>query len=177
MRTVFLAAAILAPAAVLAAGGDSFTPPTPTETTTTCSGAQVWDSKTQSCVDSRESSLTDQHRFDAVRELAYSGAYDRATAVLASFDAPDSSDAQTYAGFIARKTGDMDAAFDHYAKALQADPDNVLARSYMGQGYVAVGNLDAAHAELREIRARGGRETWAEFALESALKTGQGYAY
>ncbi|MEM8582143.1 MAG: tetratricopeptide repeat protein, partial [Pseudomonadota bacterium] len=65
----------------------------------------------------------------------------------------------------------------YYEQALAADPDNLLARSYLGQGFVAVGNLTAARAQLQEIRARGGRETWAEFALETSIRTSRGYAY
>jgi tetratricopeptide (TPR) repeat protein len=177
MRTLLFSALACVPVIGFAAGEDTFTPPTPTETTTTCSGATVWDPKTQSCVDTRDSSLTDQDRYDAVRELAYAGAYTRAQAVLASFSAPRTSGALTYAGFIARKTGDMNAAYAFYAQALEIDPDNVLTRSYLGQAHVEQGDLVAARAELREIRARGGRETWAEFSLQSAISSGKGYAY
>ncbi|MDJ0860276.1 MAG: tetratricopeptide repeat protein [Dinoroseobacter sp.] len=177
MRIFFLTTALIAPAIAFAAGGGSTTPPKPTETTTNCSGAKVWDSKTRSCVDSRESSLSDQDRYDAVQELAYAGAYDRAQEVLATFEIPESSGALTYAGFIARKRGDLVSAFVYYARALDVDPDNILARSYMGQGYVAQGDLAAARDQLQEIRARGGRETWAEFALETAIRTGRGYSY
>lgn len=177
MRAAFLTIALIVPLAAFAAGGGSFAPPPPTETTTKCSGAQVWDNKTKSCVDSRDSSLSDQDRYHAVRELAYAGVYDRASAVLATFEHPQASEPLTYAGFIARKTGNTAAALGYYEQALAADPDNLLARSYLGQGFVAVGNLTAARAQLQEIRARGGRETWAEFALETSIRTSRGYAY
>ena len=42
--------AALAPFSVFAAGSDSTTPPTPTETTTTCAEGTIWDDKTKTCV-------------------------------------------------------------------------------------------------------------------------------
>ncbi|WP_425090994.1 tetratricopeptide repeat protein [Tropicimonas sp. S265A] len=177
MRVLICLLLLGSPSLGLAAGDDGFTAPTPTETTTTCSGAKIWDERTRKCVDARDSSLSDQDRFQAVRELAYAGAYDRAKSVLATFASPAASGAQTYAGFLARKTGDMDAAFVHYRRALETNPDNLLVRSYMGQAFVEIGDTEAARAQLREIRARGGRQTWPEFALASAIRSGQGYAY
>jgi transposase len=44
----------------------------------------VWDEKTKTCIKAEESSLNDDQRFGAVRELAYAGRYDEATAVLAA---------------------------------------------------------------------------------------------
>jgi len=41
---------------------------------------------------------------------------------------------------------------------LTEDPDNTLARSYLGQAHVAQGDLGAARDQLRQIRARGGRD-------------------
>jgi tetratricopeptide (TPR) repeat protein len=167
----------LLPVGAFAAGGDSFAPPVKTETTGTCSGSKIWDAATRTCIDSSQSHWSDDDRHEAVRELAYAGAYDRALAVLASYEAPQDARALTYRGFVARKTGDMDAAMTHYAAALAADPDYHPARSYRAQGYLELGQRAAAEAELREIKARGGRETWAAFSLAQALRSGNGYAY
>lgn len=177
MRHLLLTALLIAPTAVFPAGGDSFTPPTQTQTTKTCSKGQIWDDASKSCVDSSQSSLDDDQRYQAVRELAYAGAYDRAAAVLDSFADARDDRALTYRGFLARKTGQSDAAFALYAAALERNPDNLLARSYMGQGLVAAGQRDAARLQLAEIRARGGAGTWAEEALDRALKRGSAYNY
>lgn len=177
MRRFLTAAVVCLPLSGFAAGDDGFAPPTPTETTTTCSGSKIWDAKTRSCVDSRESGLSDADRYRAVRELAYAGETRRAQEVLEAFEDPNTSAAQTYAGFLARQAGDMGAAMEHYARALARDPSNILARSYLGQAYVIQGDLGAARAELARIRALGGRQTWAEFALATAIRSGQGYAY
>ncbi|WP_424973802.1 tetratricopeptide repeat protein [Dinoroseobacter sp. S124A] len=177
MRWILLVGLCLTPAAGLAAGGDDFAPPVKSETTTSCSGSTVWDEKTRSCVSSSQSSLGDDQRHEAVRELAYAGAYDRALQVLASYDNPQDPRALTYQGFVARKTGDLDGAMTYYAAALAQDPDYHPARSYRAQGYLEIGQRAEAEAELREIKARGGRETWAAFSLAQALRSNSGYAY
>ena len=64
-----------------------------------------------------------------------------------------------------------------YRQAIEANPDNLLARSYMAQGFVAEGKLDEAIAQWREIKARGGHGTWAEASLRDAIRTGTTYSY
>ena len=177
MRTLLLSCALLLPTAAFAAGGGSFNPPSTTKTTTDCKAGEVYDEKSKTCVDSSQSSVTDDLRYDAVRELAYAGAFGRAELVLNNFDEPRDDRALTYRGFIARKSGDVGSAMDWYTAALAENPDNLLARSYMGQGFVESGDMASARGQLTEIRARGGRGTWAEFSLAQALQSGSGYAY
>ncbi|ABV93586.1 hypothetical protein Dshi_1844 [Dinoroseobacter shibae DFL 12 = DSM 16493] len=177
MRLIWIAALAALPLSAFAAGGEIFAPPVKTDTTTTCTGPMIWDAALERCVRADQSHLSDDDRHDAVRELAYAGAYDRALAILARFDDPGDVRALTYRGFVARMTGDMPAAMDYYLAALAADPDYHPARSYMAQGLLAAGDRAGARTELREIRARGGRETWAAFSLAQALRSNSGYAY
>lgn len=167
-------AAALANAAPLAAEGPR---PAPTETTTRCTGTAVWDPASRRCVDPRGASLDAETLYLAARELAYAGRLAAAQAVLALF--PDQTDDRvlTYWGFTHRKLGDAERAMAFYRAALARNPDNLVARSYMGQGFVEAGDIDAARAELTEIRRRGGRESWPELALERSLGAGRGYAY
>jgi tetratricopeptide (TPR) repeat protein len=81
----------------------------------------------------------------------------------------------TYYGFTNRKLGNVDVAFDYYNRAISADANNLLARSYMGQGLVQQGKLEEARAQLVEIRDRGGKDTYAYDALYQALKSGSTY--
>ena len=60
---------------------------------------------------------------------------------------------------------------EYYARALAIDPDYVLARSYMGQGMVADGDMAGAKAQLAEIRDRGHQDSWAYVMLENAIQT------
>jgi len=145
------------------------TPPTPTETTTICGGTLVWDPATQRCLAPKETSLDDRALYEAARELAYAGRYDGAEAALSAMSDQGATEVLTYRGFVARKRGDWDRAEAFYAAALAAAPDNFLARSYLGLGRLASGDRAAAAAQLSEIRARGGRNTWAEAALAMAL--------
>ena len=64
-----------------------------------------------------------------------------------------------------------------YDRALTQNPDNILARSYMGQGMVDAGDIDGAVTQWREITARGGKGTWAEASLRQAIATGTTYNY
>ena len=70
MRYLLLAAALVLPLPALSAGGDTMTPPTPSETTKTCKGQQVWDEVKGRCVAPKESSLDQDGLFEAARELA-----------------------------------------------------------------------------------------------------------
>ena len=145
-----------------AAGGDVDTPPKPTQTTTECSDGQIF-------VEADKQSFNDNDRYKAVRELAYAGAYDRAAKILASADLPNDPRFLNYRGFIARKQGDMAQALELYTAAISIDPDYLLARSYMGQGLAASGDLDGAKEQLTEIAMRGGRNSWAYVSLKLAL--------
>lgn len=169
---------VLAPALAFAAGSYDATPPKETATTTECEGTQVWDEDTETCVDAvEESKLDDDARYGAVRELAYAGAYDRALGILASFEDQGDDRRLTYLGFVNRKMGNVDEGMRWYNAALSANPDNLLARSYMGQALVLQGDRIGAQAQLTEIRARGGRQTWPEYALNMALRNGPSPSY
>jgi tetratricopeptide (TPR) repeat protein len=172
-----LAAAILSPAIVFAAGSSDTNPPKTTKTAAECKAGEVWDKKTKTCLDSQSNLIDDDTRYDAVRELAYDAQYDRALQVLASMSDQSESRVWTYKGFIARKSGDMDKAMEFYAAALDANADNILARSYMGQAFVTIGDDAAAKIQLTEIRTRGGRNTWAEHSLETAISSGKTFNY
>lgn len=176
INRALLGAFLIAPGIAVAASSGDSTPPKTTKTTTECEAGQIFDTKTEKCVDKSSSLIDEESLYEAVRELAYAGLYQRASGVLDEMDQSDSR-VLTYRGFIARKLGNMSAAMEYYTAALAANADNILARSYMGQGLVEDGNLEAAKLQLTEIRARGGRNTWAEHALKQAISRGRGYAY
>ncbi|WP_371153509.1 tetratricopeptide repeat protein [Jannaschia sp. 2305UL9-9] len=178
MRPMLCLATLLiaSPVAALAAGTGS-TAPTPTETTQTCTGAQVYDAETKTCVDAQESRLDDATRIDAARELA---AFDRprdALDVLAHVTRKNTPEVLTLRGFATRKAGDFDAGRALYESALAIDPDYILARSYLGQALAERGDTAAARQQLAMIRQAGGRETWAETSLADAIRTGRGYSH
>ena len=177
MRFLALAAALTLPVAALAASGNDWNPPKPTETTKTCKGKRVWDEQKKRCVRPRKSSLNQEQLLGAARELAYAGRQEDAQAVLSVMADQQDSVVLTYWGFTHRKLGNSELARAYYDQALARDPDNILARSYMGQGFAEQGNFGAALIQWKEIKARGGDGTWAEASLRSALETGASHSY
>ncbi len=181
MRRLLLAVLLSLPATAFAVGfnddDEDDTPPTPTVTTTECEAGTVHDPETDSCVAIEDSRLDDDALYRAVRELAYAGRTSDALAALRRMSDQDEGRVLTYLGFVHRRMGDREAGLRYYRKAIALDPDNLLARSYMAQGFVEEGLTELARAELSEIRARGGRGSWAEVSLRLAIQSGRGYSY
>lgn len=177
MRMILAAAVALAPQFALAVGTEDSEPPKPTATTTECEKGTVWDDKTKTCIKAEKSSLNDDQRFGAVRELAYAGRYDEAMQVLAAMREGETSRVMTYRGFLLRQTGHIEEGIAAYERAIALDPANSLARSYYGQLLVQMDELALARNQLALIRAHGGAGSWAERALASAIETGVTYTF
>ena len=176
MRLAVLALT-LAPGIALAAGSADPAPPKPTATTQQCAEGLVFDLATKTCLPPEDSTNDDSARMNDVRELAYDGRYADALRVLDTMQDQSDDMVITYRGFATRKSGDMASGMAFYRTALAVNPDNLLTRSYMGQALVEQGQTDLALAQLTEIRMRGGRGTWAETSLASALATGVTYSH
>ncbi len=171
MRFVTLALCF-APAMVFAAGSDEEVPPEPSETTEVCEDGLVWDRATQTCMPPEQSTNDDEARLKDIRELAYDGQYHAALDVLRTLDDQFSQQAMAYYGFTHRKSGRHEIGMAYYREALLRDPDNLLARSYMGLAHVEKDQLSLAEAQLVEIQARGGVGTWPEKALMEGIEKG-----
>ncbi len=63
----------------------------------------------------------------------------------------------------------MELGMQYYKRALQADENYILARSYMGQALIEQGQVEDARVQLVEIRDRGGEDTWAYRSLLQSL--------
>lgn len=164
-------------APVFAAGSGDSAAPKPTKTSKDCKAVRVWDEEKKRCVHPKKSSLNDDGLYGAVRELAYAGRYFDAQGVLAAMSDQNDDRVLTYKGFTNRKLGNVEVAMVFYQKALDKNPDNIQARSYMGQGMLDQGNKTGAVAQLREIQTRGGAGTWAEQSLSKAIASGVTYSH
>jgi tetratricopeptide (TPR) repeat protein len=161
--------ASMASQSAMAVGEDTSEPPKKTKTTAECTNGKVWDAKQNKCVEAKKSDLGDDILFDAARELAYAGQYENAIKVLGAMKEQRSARVLNYLGYANRKTGRMELGMQYYKRALQADENYILARSYMGQALVEQGRIEEARVQLVEIRDRGGENTWAYRALLQSL--------
>lgn len=82
MRYAALVVLIFLAAPAFAVGGNDEAPPTPTQTSTDCTKGQIWDEKSKTCIDAKDSRLDDDSRMKAVCELAWSGQPERALAIF-----------------------------------------------------------------------------------------------
>ncbi|HXV30936.1 MAG TPA: tetratricopeptide repeat protein [Sinorhizobium sp.] len=161
--------ASMAGQAALAVGEDTSEPPKKTKTTTQCTDGKIWDAKENRCVEAKKSGLSDDILFDAARELAYAGQFENAITVLGAMKEQRSARVLNYLGYANRKAGRTELGMQYYKRALQADENYILARSYMGQALVEQGRIEEARVQLVEIRDRGGENSWAYRALMQSL--------
>ena len=64
---------------------------------------------------------------------------------------PKNADIQNYLGFAYRKSGKLEASGNHYAKALQLDPDHKGALEYQGELFLMTGAPKKARANLARL--------------------------
>jgi tetratricopeptide (TPR) repeat protein len=152
-----------------AAGEDTTEPPAKTKTSIECKDGKVWDEGKKECADAKKSGLDDDILFKAARELAYAGQYENSLKVLDAVKDQNSARILNYRGYSNRKAGRMELGMSFYKRALQADENYILARSYMGQALMEQGKVEEAKAQLIEIRDRGGENSWAYRALLDTL--------
>lgn len=112
--------------------------------------------KLQKCVKATSGILPDEELYEQGRLLAKDGEYDWALQVFAVIDNQNDPRVLNYTGYSHRKAGRLEIGITYYRKALDIDPNFVLAREYLGEGYVAAGRIDLAKVELDEIAKRCG---------------------
>jgi Flp pilus assembly protein TadD len=86
-------------------------------------------------------------------KLFKAGDYAGAIPLLRKSVAADSSNADAYnlLGYSHRKLGQVDAALDHYGKALAIEPRHRGANEYLGALYLELGQLDKAEERLKVL--------------------------
>lgn len=114
-------------------------------------GSQSW----SSCVGVAKAGMPENELFYAGYWLAKSGKYEEALGYLELASKRDER-VETYIGYATRKMGNVEAALPHYARALDLNPNYVVARAYLGEAYLSQGDKSRAKAELQEIGARCG---------------------
>jgi tetratricopeptide (TPR) repeat protein len=121
-----------------------------------CKGGKVYSEQMQKCVDAEEGSLKDDEIYNTGRAYAHAGRYGDAITVLSVIATNGDPRVLNYLGFSHRKQGRIAVGLGYYEEALRINPDFTLARSYMGEAYLQLGDVDAAKFQLQEIALRCG---------------------
>src|SRR5215212_3416121 len=124
------------------------------------------------CVKAESGILPDDDLYEQGRLLAKSGEYDWALAVLGTVKNQNDPRVLNMTGYSNRKAGRLEIGITYYRQALAIDPNFVLAREYLGEGYVAAGRIDLAKLELNEIKNRAGAGSEEYQDLSKAITTG-----
>ena len=124
------------------------------------------------CVKVELGILPDEDLYQQGRLLAKAGQYDWALQVLAAIENQNDPRVLNYTGYSNRKAGRLEIGITYYRKALAIDPNFVLAREYLGEGYIAAGRIDLAKLELNEIKTRASTGSEEYQDLSKAIATG-----
>lgn len=114
-------------------------------------GSAAW----TACVGAASAKMADEELFYAGYWLAKNGQYETALGYLTLAQQKDER-VLTYIGYATRKLGQVDEALPLYRKALEVNPNYVVARAYLGEAFLTKGAPDMARAELDEIATRCG---------------------
>lgn len=120
-----------------------------------CDGLRKDTAEWMACAGATQAAMPDKELFYAGYWLAKTGKYAEALGYLNRVTVKDEK-VLTYIGFATRKLGDVNAALPFYTKALAANPEYAVARAYLGEAYLTLGQREKAAAELGEIERRCG---------------------
>lgn len=100
--------------------------------------------------------ISDDEIINGAYWLTHTGRHHEAMALLKTVEDKDNPRALNAMGFTTRKLGDVDGALPYYARALALEPDYVQAREYLGEAFLAKGDIVHAQTQLDEIALRCG---------------------
>ena len=166
---IALAGALIAgPLSANAMGDD---PPAP-KPKNVCKKGYVYSKQKKKCVRQKRDAVPDRSFNEQGWALAYAGKFELARDLFLLV--ADKNDPSTLngLGYTHRKLGQLDRGIGYYKQALAIDPDYLLAREYLGEGYVLAGQIDLAKAQLAQIRQRCGTSCKEYRRLARAISTG-----
>jgi tetratricopeptide (TPR) repeat protein len=150
-----------------AAGSDT------SSSTPTCKKGYVYSSSKKKCVKQTSEIVPDRSLKAQGWALARAGQYEAAIELFRLVADKSDPEALNGLGFSHRKLGKVEQGIGYYARALEINPDYVLAREYLGEGYVKMGRMDLAREQLAEIGNRCGTACEEYLLLAQAIDTGK----
>ncbi|MGI9480779.1 MAG: tetratricopeptide repeat protein [Hyphomicrobiales bacterium] len=114
---------------------------------------------------------TDDEIYHAGYWLATNGRYKAAIDMLYRAENQNDPRILNYLGFAHRKLGKVEEGLSYYRRALAIKPDYVLAREYMGEAFLQIGNIAAAQNQLSEIEKRCGTACPSYVELAGLIKS------
>jgi tetratricopeptide (TPR) repeat protein len=135
-----------------------------------CEAGQVYDQKAGMCVaQSGGGAIDDESLYATGRHLALAGRYDEAISVLSLVANKNDPRVLDYLGYAHGKAGHLRVGLGYYEEALQVDPNDALAREYLGETELQMGEVVAAKVQLDEIEKRCGRDCEEYRSLAAAI--------
>lgn len=150
-------------------GGDAGSGGSDQTSTPTCKSGEVYSQKEKKCVPANQGAIDDDDLFETGRALAYAGRYGEAIQMLGLVSDKNDPRVLNMLGFSHRKSGRIEVGLGYYQEALTINPDFVLAREYLGEAYLTLGDLASAKTQLSEIEKRCGKGCAEYAALEKQI--------
>ena len=119
---------------------------------TTCAPGQVWDKKTQKCLERHSGVLPDPDLTEYAYSLAKADRYQEAIDVLDMLENPNTPRALNYRGYATRKLGRTEEGIGYYLKSVALDPNYSQVREYLGEAYVIQGKFDLGQGPIGDDR-------------------------
>jgi len=141
-------------------------------TTPTCKKGFVYSKTKKKCVAKTSEVIPDTDLKQQAWKLAYAKSYDAAISLFNQTSDKNDPEALNGLGYSHRKLGKLQDAIAYYTKALTINPNYLLAREYLGEGYVAAGRIDLAKLQLSQIKNRCGTGCKEYTLLAKAITTG-----
>ncbi len=143
-----------------------------TTTTPTCKRGYIYSKKKKKCVRKYSEIIPDSDLKQQGWKLAYAGDFNAAIDLFKLVTNKADPETLNGLGYSHRKLGKLQDGIAYYKQALTINPNYLLAREYLGEGYVAAGRINLAELQLAQIKNRCGTTCKEYKILAKAIVSG-----
>lgn len=165
LAATFVIASSFAVAHAATSGSSTSTP--------TCKSGWVYSPGKKKCVKQTSEVVPDKSLKAQGWALARAGQYEDAVNLFRLVADKRDPEVLNGLGYTHRKMGHVEQGIAFYRDALDINPNYILAREYLGEGYVKLGRMDLAREQLAEIGTRCGTACEEYLLLAQAIDTGK----